>query len=154
MLAVEADFYQLEPLIVAIQLLRCPDKTSRGSFIEVIEVRVGSTATMPTNNSRDKTIISGCRSTISGLPSYFFGGEKLQTNVSEADFVELELNLLGSNVRLRLAEYLQNNGWTLNASDMSSSSSFDSKSMMPGTIIIEHSYRDRWFKPENLGSCA
>ena len=150
-LALEADFFQIEPLIQAIndqKQRKMYQSPSQGRLLEVIEVRTGSTATMPTNNSRVKTIISGRRDVICSLPSHFFGPvEKLQhaTSCSELDYTELELH--GSNVRLRLAEYLQSQGWKLVGCDLTSSSGYDSKSMI-SSLIIEHSYRDRWFLSE------
>ena len=152
-LAIEADFYQIEPLIQAVSELRHRLRKPRipvGHLIEVIEVRTGSTATMPTNNSRVKTIISGRRDVLNRLPSEFVGAtEKLQ-HTGDMEFTELEMN--GSNIRLRLAEYLQSSGWRLLDSNLSSSSGYDSKSMI-SSLIIEQSYRDRWFLPEDsLGS--
>jgi hypothetical protein len=144
-LAIEADFYQIEPLIQAVNDARQKyhnPKPQGGHLLEVIEVRTGSTATMPTNNSRVKTIISGRRDIINGLPSQFVGAvEKLQ-HTGNLEFTELEMN--GSNVRLRLAEYLQSNSWKLINTNLSSSSGYDSKSMI-SSLIIEQTYRDRWF---------
>lgn len=144
-LAIEADFFQIQPLINLIKeyKMKALDKMKPcGSIIEVIEVRTGSTATMPTNNSRVKTIISGRCDTICSLPCV--GPiEKLQ-HVNGDDFTELELS--GSNARLKLAEYLQNKGWTLLDSKLSSSSGYDAKSMI-SSLIIEQTYRDRWFLP-------
>ena len=147
-LALEADFFQIEPLIQAINDIRqrrTQTCAQHGRLLEVIEVRTGSTATMPTNNSRVKTIISGRREIICSIPAHFIGPvEKLQ-HPSENEFTEFELQ--GSNVRLKLAEYLQSQGWVRSASDMSSSAGYDAKSMI-SSLIIEQSYRDRWFLPE------
>lgn len=149
-LAIEADFYQIEPLIQAVnnarQKVHMPQVLA-GHLVEVIEVRTGSTATMPTNNSRVKTIISGRRDVISSLPQEFVGAvEKLQHS-SEVEFIELELSgsVSGSNVRLRLAEYLQCHGWKMVDCSVSSSSGYDSKSMI-SSLIIEQTYRDRWLR--------
>jgi hypothetical protein len=145
-LALEADFYQIEPLIQAIQDIRHRAKQpSQGWFLEVIEVRTGSTATMPTNNSRVKTIISGRKSVITSLPSQFIGPVEKLRHTNDSEYSEVELS--GSNVRLKLAEYLQSCGWTLLDSNMTSSSGYDSKSMI-SSLIIEQSYRDRWFIPQ------
>ena len=146
-LAVEADFYQVEPLIQALaehkRRRQCQSQRI-GCLLEVIEVRTGSTATMPTNNSRVKTIVSGRSDVISHLPAQFIGhGERLQHS-NDSDFTELQMN--GSNVRLELAEYLQDDGWILVDSNLSSSSGYDSKSMI-SSLIIEQSYRDRWLLP-------
>ena len=149
-LAIEADFYQIEPLIQAVnnarQKVHQPEEQT-GHLVEVIEVRTGSTATMPTNNSRVKTIISGRRDVISTLPQELVGAvEKLQHS-GDVEFIELELSgsVSGSNVRLRLAEYFQCNGWKMVDASLSSSSGYDSKSMI-SSLIIEQTYRDRWMR--------
>jgi hypothetical protein len=146
-LALEADFFQIEPLIHDIQHIRKKNSPcTSGRLVEVIEVRTGSTATMPTNNSRVKTIISGRCDVISSLPAQFVGPVEKLHHIGDRDFTELELS--GSNVRLKLAEYFQHNGWKLMNSDLSSSSGYDAKSMI-SSLIIEQSYRDRWFMPED-----
>ncbi|CAI9723778.1 POZ domain-containing KCTD6 [Octopus vulgaris] len=144
LLLTEADFYQIKPLIQDLCKLRddLADK-SGGVFLEIIEVRTGSTATMPTNNSRVKTILSGRKDMIVSLPSHLIGMEaleKLQTK-NGLEFAEIELN--GSNIRLRLGEYLKNCGWEMVDSQLSSSSGYDAKALM-SSLIIEQSYRDRW----------
>jgi len=124
--------------------------------VQIIEVRVGETATMPTRNSRDKTILSCRRDIVNTLPREFFVPVtdlvvQMTTSNGEAgltDFVELEL--VGSNVRLQLGEYLQRSGWTLVHSDMISSCGFDNRhTMVPfpksDLLAIEHSFRDRWY---------
>jgi len=123
--------------------------------MQIIEVRVGSTATMPTRNSRDKTILSCRRDIVNMLPREFFvpvTERVVQTSSNGeaglSDFVELEL--VGSNVRLRLGEHLQQSGWTLIHSDITSSCGFDSRqTMVPiqksDLLVIEHSFRDRWY---------
>lgn len=144
-LAIEADFYQVESLIRAIHELQqkaLAQRSDKGRLLEVIEVRTGSTATMPTNNSRVKTILSGSAEVISQIPAEFFA---LADNVSHIGdstaFTEVVLG--GSNIRLRLAEYLLNRNWKLIDSNMSTSAGYDSKSMI-SSLIIEQSYRDRW----------
>ena len=124
-------------------------------FAQIIEVRVGSTATMPTRNSRDKTILSCRRDIVNQLPREFFvpvTERVVQTSTngdaSSTDFVELEL--VGSNVRLRLGEHLQRSGWTQVHSDMTSSCGFDSRTTLvpiqkSDLLVIEHSFRDRWY---------
>ena len=145
-LAVEADFYQVQPLIQLVNEMQEKRKNQQqwnGHILEVIEVRTGSTATMPTNNSRIKTIISGRKDIIVSLPPALVGTvEKLQ----HASDSVTELEVFGSSIRLRLAEYLMNVGWQLMDGSMSSSSGYDSKSMI-SSLIIEQSYRDRWFLP-------
>jgi len=145
-LSVEADFYQIEALIECINKLKVT--TVKGRFIEVIEVRTGNNATMPTGNSRSKTIVSSRRDSIVDLPDHFFASgykPQLKLGVDEQDFVQFEL--LGSNVRLRLAEYLRNNGWELMNSEMSSSSCPEKCVFNFVLTSIEHSFRDRWFRP-------
>jgi len=136
-------------------------------FVKIIEVRVSSTAdTMRTTNSRDKTILSCRRDIINMLPREFFMPKiehVVQTSSSgEAaltDFVELEL--VGSNARLRLGEQLHRSGWMLIHSDMTSSlrESHCIKSIkMPVSMsssksesfVIEHNFRDHWY----LNSCT
>ena len=124
-------------------------------FVKIIEVRVGSTATMPTRNSRDKTILSCRRDIVNMLPREFFVPEiehVVQTSSNGeaglSDFVELEL--VGSNARLRLGEQLHHSGWTLIHSDMTSSCGFDNRStpvpfQKSDLLVIEHSFRDRWY---------
>jgi len=126
-------------------------------FLKIIEVRVGSTATMPTRNSRDKTILSCRRDVVNTLPREFFVSvteteRVVQTSsngeAGMTDFVELEL--VGSNVRLRLGEQLQRSGWTLVHSDMTSSCGFDNRQtavliQKSDLLVIEHSFRDRWY---------
>ncbi|OWF54174.1 BTB/POZ domain-containing protein KCTD6-like [Mizuhopecten yessoensis] len=146
LLAVEADFYQIQPLIDALSMLR--DERQRDDlkthfFVEVIEVRTGTTATMPSNNSRVKTVLAGRKDVILSLPSELVGegaSEKLQKNEG-FDYVELQLN--GANVRLRLAETLRNGGWHIVDTNLSSSSSLVT-SFTGNTLFIEQSYRDRW----------
>ncbi len=149
-LAIEADFYQIEPLIQAVydarQRVRHP-KPMGGHLLEVIEVRTGSTATILTNNSRVKTIISGRRDLIIRLPSQYVGAVGKPQHTGSLEFIELELK--GSNVRLRLAEYLQENAWKRINTHLSSSSGYDSKSMI-SSLIIEQTYRDRWFLAEDV----
>lgn len=148
LLSTEADFYQIQPLISAIQKVKDQMSMRETYFVEIIEVRTGSTATMPTNNSRIKTILSGRKDVIVALPCALIGKEgleKLQTNHSPPrtaiEFVEIELN--GSNIRLKVGEYLKNQGWELVDSQMTSSSGYDAKALM-SCLIIEQSYRDRW----------
>ena len=100
---------------------------------------------MPTCNSRVKTIISGRRDVLNRLPSKFVGTTEKLLHTGDMEFTELEMN--GSNIRLRIAEYLHNSGWKLMNSDLSSSAGYDSKSMI-SSLIIEQSYRDRWFLPQ------
>ena len=123
--------------------------------MKIIEVRVGSTATMPTRNSRDKTILSCRRDVVNTIPREFFVPVTdlvVQTTsngeAGSVDFVEREL--VGSNVRLRLGEHLRRCGWSLEHSDMTSSCGFDSRNntipiQKADLLVIEHSFRDRWY---------
>lgn len=149
-LCLEADFYQIQPLI---EELNCIKKSKehpickRGKLLEIIEVRTGSIATMPTSNSRVKTIISGRSNIVCNLP-FVKAKEKLQ-NTSEADFTEIELFGVCSNIRLKLGEHLQNSDWTLLSSNVSSSSAYDEKSQI-SSLLMEHTYRDRWLCPDGI----
>ena len=152
-LAVEADFYQIDPLLQALAKLkykRTYKPSPSGRLLEVIEVRTGSTATMPTNNSRVKTIVSGRCDVIRSLPSIFIGPVDKLKHINDIEFTEIGLN--GSNVRLILAEYLLSRGWKPINTDLSSSSGYDSKSMI-SSLFIEQTYRDRWFLPDNIDEC-
>ncbi|KAH3886473.1 BTB/POZ domain-containing protein KCTD6-like [Dreissena polymorpha] len=137
-LALEADFYQITPLIECIELLKqpSPEKQVRVRYLEVIEVRTGNLATMPTMNSRIKTIISGRRDVIHKFLSLHqihpAERERLQLN-SGKDYTEIALT--GSNVRLQVGECLRNQGWSLSESQMST---------FPSGEAIVHNYKDRW----------
>ena len=155
-LMVEADFYQIKPLIETLHELQqqaTKQAPRHGRYLEVIEVRVGSTATMPTKNSRIKTVISGRVDAINALPSNLIGDsdslrETLQERMQSIKDTDLytELELFGSHARIRIAEYLYGEGWELIDNNMSSSSAFDSRM---GTLTLEHSYRDKWFLPQS-----
>ncbi|XP_060575891.1 BTB/POZ domain-containing protein Tiwaz-like [Ruditapes philippinarum] len=137
-LTVEADFYQITSLIEHIEMLRLPvpEKRIRMRYLEVIEVRTGNLATMPTMNSRIKTIISGRRDIIHKYLSLHqihpAERERLQLNTGK-DFTEIALT--GSNVRLQVGECLRNQGWELAESQMST---------FPSGEAIAHNYKDRW----------
>ena len=149
-LCLEADFYQIQPLIDQLNAMkkvrREQQNLCKGKLLEVIEVRTGSIATMPTNNSRVKTIISGRSDIVCNLP--FVNAQEKLRNTSEAEFTEIELFGTNSNIRLKLGEYLQNSGWTQLNCDVSSSSGYDTKSMI-SSLLIEHTYRDRWLLPHS-----
>lgn len=144
LLHAEADFYQIEPLVNLLNQYK-EQKGSKGTsyFLEIIEVRTGSTATMPTNNSRVKTILSGRKDAILSLPPSLIGSDVLE-KLHYKDVTEhAELELYGSNIRLKIGEALESRGWQQAASNLSTSSGFDTKSLH-NCLIIEHSYRDRW----------
>lgn len=134
----EADFYQIAPLLDEIEELRspAPEKQVRVRYLEVIEVRTGNLATMPTMNSRIKTIISGRRDVIHKFLSphqiHPAERERLQLH-SGKDYTEIALT--GSNVRLQVGECLKNQGWVLSESQMST---------FPSGEAIVHNYKDRW----------
>ena len=137
-LSAEADFFQITPLIEAIHELRQPvaDKQVRVRYLEVIEVRTGNLATMPTMNSRIKTIISGRRDIIRRFlyihQIHPAERERLQLNSGK---YYTEIALTGSNVRLQVGECLRNQGWELSESQMST---------FPSGEAIVHNYKDRW----------
>lgn len=138
LLSAEADFYQVTSLIEHIEELKqpVPEKPVRVRYLEVIEVRTGNLATMPTMNSRIKTIISGRRDVIHKYLSLHqihpAERERLQLNTGK-DFTEIALT--GSNVRLQVGECLRNQGWELSESQMST---------FPSGEAIVHNYKDRW----------
>lgn len=144
LLYAEADFYQIKPLINLLNQYK-EQQASKGVayFLEIIEVRTGSTATMPTNNSRVKTILSGRKNVILSLPPALIGSDVTEKLQYKDELEHTELELYGSNARLKVGEELQSKGWQQIASNLSTSSGFDTKSLH-NYLIIEHSYRDRW----------
>ncbi|KAL8614307.1 hypothetical protein ACOMHN_007645 [Nucella lapillus] len=144
LLQAEADFYQIEPLVNLLNQHQ-EQQAPKGMcyFLEIIEVRTGSTATMPTNNSRVKTILSGRKEAILSLPPSLIGAGVLEKLRHKDASEHAELELFGSSIRLKIGEALQSMGWQEAASNLSTSSGFDTKSLH-NFLIIEHSYRDRW----------
>ena len=139
-LHLEADFFQIEPLvqeIASLQLKSNESTTDDISVLEITEVRTGITATMPTNNSRVKTVISGRSDIINRLP--FVNAHEKLSYMNGSDFVELSCAVL--NVRSKLSEWLLQRKWKLISSDFSSSSTFNSIQVQ---INLEHTFRDRW----------
>jgi hypothetical protein len=67
----EADFYQIRPLIETVVQIQedSGQNKSHSHYLEIIEVRIGTTATMPSKNSRVKTIMIGRKDVI--LVCYF-----------------------------------------------------------------------------------
>ncbi len=147
-LAVEADFFQIEPLIAAVKsLLKQKRRTAShkackgGQTLEIIEMRMGKAATgFNPPLSRVNTIITGRGSVIDSLPEDIFAGPAEKRD--QGAFIEVEL--CGSNVRLRLAEHLRGEGWQLVKSDMSF---LQVPSPNPGNYIVERGFRDSWFLP-------
>ncbi|CAG5117152.1 unnamed protein product [Candidula unifasciata] len=145
LLAAEADFYQISPLIDAVNEYRDAfTKTARTFYLEIIEVRTGSTATMPTSNSRVKTILLGRKDVLLSLPPAVIGTDFIERLCCKEPQEHTEVELFGSPVRLRVGEELHNLGWSLISSDLSTSSGFDNKSQFGMSLIIEHTFRDRW----------
>ena len=153
-LAVEADFFQIEPLIEVVNSLlleqnktACMQHMQDGRILEIIEACGGAgTDSMVSNLSpmhrSVKTRIFGRRSDIMSLPPTFGAVPVDRTDRhGQKAFTEMELGG-GSNVRLRLEEYLRGRGWQLVRSDNSTCcSSF-------GNIVVERSFRDSWFLPD------
>lgn len=139
----EADFYQIRPLIETVIQIQedIGQNKSHSHYLEIIEVRIGTTATMPSKNSRVKTIMIGRKDVILSLPMQLIGEDAIERldTTNGMDYVELELN--SPNIRLRLAETLKNSNWDLMNSNLSSSSSVNSSN---GSLCIEQTYRDRW----------
>uniref|UniRef100_A0A0B6ZXS5 BTB domain-containing protein n=1 Tax=Arion vulgaris TaxID=1028688 RepID=A0A0B6ZXS5_9EUPU len=147
LLSAEADFYQIRPLIDAVnEFCDSSGKKNRTFYLEIIEVRTGSTATMPTSNSRVKTILLGRKDILLTLPPPVIGPEFIERLCCKEAQEYTEFELFGSPVRLRVGEELRNLGWTLISSDLSTSSGFDNKSQIGMSLIIEHTFRDRWSK--------
>lgn len=146
LLLCEADFYQIRPLIelIAHMELESSANKSHSHYLEIIEVRIGSAATMPSKNSRVKTIMIGRKDVILSLPTQLIGEEAIERldMTNGMDYVELELN--SPNIRLRLAETLKNSNWELLESNLSSSSSTSNGSGLASNITMEQTYRDRW----------
>lgn len=145
LLSAEADFYQISPLIDAINDFRdSSNQKGKTFYLEIIEVRTGSTATMPTSNSRVKTILLGRKDILLTLPPAVIGSEFIERLCCKEPQEYTELELFGSPMRVRVGEELRNLGWTLISSDLSTSSGFDNKSQIGMSLIIEHTFRDRW----------
>jgi len=145
LLSAEADFYQITPLINALnELKESTSQIARTFYLEITEVRTGSTATMPTSNSRVKTILLGRKDILLTLPPAVIGSDFIERLCCKEPQEYTELELFGSPMRLRVGEELHNLGWKLISSDVSTSSGFDNRSQVGMSLIIEHTYRDRW----------
>ena len=131
-LSAEADFYQIAPLCQAIAQRGRPASVHH---LEVVEFRSGSTATMPTNNSRVKTIVNapGC---IMARISRRLG---LSIKPHAGPFAEASASC--SNARLKIGDWLHNTGWRLISSDVASSTGYDAKA---AELVITQTFRDRW----------
>ncbi|PVD33781.1 hypothetical protein C0Q70_05042 [Pomacea canaliculata] len=128
LLVAEADFYQVKPLIDVLRH-KCQERPAEVFYyLEITEIRTGSTATMPTNNSRVKTILSGRKDVILSLPSTVIGADVMEKLQCKDNLDHMEVELYGSSARLKVGEELKNKGWEMVASDLSSSSAFDGRS--------------------------
>ncbi len=120
-LSVEAEFFQIEPLTDAVNSLlkkktaASTQQEKGGCTLEIIEICKGraTNKSEPTRYFYDATRICGRRSVIMSLPrdicsvpASLHGGAYMHDLDS---FVEIQQG--GSNVRLRLAEYLHGEGW-------------------------------------------
>ncbi|XP_061180352.1 potassium channel regulatory protein-like [Saccostrea echinata] len=141
----EADFYQIQPLITSITSSRqhAMKENLEVHYLEIVEVRTGTTATMPSKNSRVKTILLGRKEDLLALPSTLVGEEAAERLECKNGSNYVELEIFGSNVRIQLADFLSNSGWVNENSDLSSSSSL-TKGQDTSILCIEQSYRDRW----------
>ncbi|GFS19704.1 BTB/POZ domain-containing protein KCTD6 [Elysia marginata] len=146
LLAAEADFYQVIPLIDAIKGYQ--EEKARHKcrlyFLEIVEVRTGSLAVMPTCNSRVKVMMIGRKDVLKTLPLTVTGidfNERLCYS-EPTDYAEFEL--FGPSSRQRVGEELANLGWTLVSSNLSSSSGIDTRNQGAVHFYLEHTFRDRW----------
>lgn len=147
LLAAEADFYQVTPLIDAVKQIQDSGKRKEKAhlyFIEVVEVRTGSVATMPSCNSRVKVMMHGRKDILKTLPPAVTGADVLERlgGADNMDYTEFEL--FGPAVRHKVGEQLANLGWSLVCSDMSSSSGIESRAQGCSQVYLEHTFRDRW----------
>lgn len=141
----EADFYQIQPLINSITTAKqhAMKENVEVHYLEIVEVRTGTTATMPSKNSRVKTILLGRKEDLLALPSNIVGEEAAERLECKNGSNYVELEIYGSNMRIQLADFLSNTGWNLENSDLSSSSSL-AKGQELSILCIEQTYRDRW----------
>ncbi len=162
-LAMEADFFQIEPLTDAVNSLlqrkqiACRQHVQVGRTLEIIEIckgrgidgMVSNTHLSPMHQSV-KTRTFGRRSDIMSLPPEFDakpvnGYQGTRNHADQEAFTEMELGG-GSNVRLRLEEYLRGGGWQLVRSDHSTCCGCCE---MGYITILERSFRDSWFLPDH-----
>ncbi|RUS76767.1 hypothetical protein EGW08_015474 [Elysia chlorotica] len=147
LLAAEADFYQVTPLIDAIREYQEQELKSRKKhlyYIEIVEIRTGHSATMPSCNSRVKVFMVGRKDILKTLPNEVFGIDYIEKLKCLEDTDHTEFPLFGQSIRQRAAEALANLGWTLVSSDVSSSSGVHKASDTHVSILIQHTFRDRW----------
>ena len=147
-LCIEADFYQIEPLIQELASFKrnmISHSLTRGHTVEIVEIRTGPNQSMFRNGflNTSSTLISGHRHVLDSLPFQF---DKEIDSQHENDFVERECQKRQGITRLKIGEYLHNSGWKLMNSNVTSSST-QLSSKRSGQILIEHTYRDRWLSP-------
>ncbi len=144
LLAMEADFYQVQPLILAVKI---EQQKTRGHLLEIIEVKSDVPRNMPAT-FRNRTVISGRRDSILTLPVEYIGPKNVAARLNSAkcqeEYIQLELEE-NCHVRSRLGNYLQSIGCTMKNSSLSSSACCHEEDM-----CMEHSYRDQWFCPGGL----
>ncbi len=140
-LAMEADFFQIEPLTDAVNSLlqqrkqtACKQHVQVGRTLEIIDLCSGSglepefrgpMGYLEPMHYSVRTRIFGHRSAIMALPPEFdakpadrYNYQGTHDHGDQEAFTEMELGG-GSNVRLRLEEYLRGRGWQLVRSDHS-----------------------------------
>ncbi len=143
LLAAEANFYQLSDIIEAIDKLRV-NKPQKGHILEITEFRFGQEKVKKYVNNENLnfyTVVSGRGLTVDKLPDALFADNIIintevisQSKGDRMKFVEIEME---GAMRVRFANYLQCDGWTLMDSHLSTSSK------PPGSM--EDTSRDRWF---------
>ena len=162
----EADFYQIQPMINALKSLREERLGTKRHgdrlTLEILEVRVEFGYISFVYNSmnsdfnldfrsRDRkvktyTVAMGRKDVLLSFPSHF----ALQKKFSELkedkmrDYGELTLNEITT--RLQVMSFLRQHGWTLEKTEMSSSSVAHDKDTHD--VCIEHSVREVWTKNE------
>ena len=153
----EADFYQIQPMINALKSLRDERlETKRHGdplTLEILEYRLafGHTCYDTFYNDDDRKIKTyivamGRKDVLLSLPSHF-ALQKIFSELEEdkmRDFGELTLNEITT--RMQVMTYLRQNGWTLEKTEMSSSSSAHDRNSHD--VCIEHSVREIWTKNE------
>ncbi len=167
-LSVEAEFFQIEPLTDEVNSLLKKKTTAStqhekgGCTLEIMEICrgiAGERTGMATSQNVPRiyfeviTRIYGRRRVIMSLPpdicsvpGSLYGGGYMHDYgggyMHDLDsFIEIEQ--LGSDVRLRLAEYLHGEGWQLARSDQSTCTSYKK---LDDYTILERCFREGWFR--------
>ena len=166
----EADFFQIEPLTDAVNTLlqqrkqtACKQHGQVGRTLEIVEICDGRglegmegiayklyKENLHPMYDNVKTRIFGRRSAIMSLPPEFDArpverNQEMHGHVGQEAFTEMEM-CDGSNVRLRLGEYLRGEGWQLVKSDQSTCCGCDE---IGNITHLERSFRDSWFLPDH-----